>query len=151
MSSINNSMNKNGAIVIIDDDADDRYLLADVFRELNYANEIKFFSCGREALSYLEQRDSNPFLILSDVNMPGLDGFELRRIIRENTSLSEKCVPYLFFSTFVSEQAVTQAYLMSVQGFFVKPNTYDTLKGTMRKIVEYWQECYAPGMKARAA
>lgn len=143
-------MNKNGAIVIIDDDADDRYLLADVFRELDFPNEIKFFHNGTEALTYLKQCDNNPFLILSDVNMPGLDGFELRRIIRQDTTLAEKCVPYLFFSTYVSEKVVTQAYLMSVQGFFVKPNTYERLKATMRKIVEYWQECEAPGSKRAA-
>lgn len=138
-------MNKNGAIVIIDDDADDRYLLADVFRELAYGNEIKFFSNGTEAYDYLRQSESNPFLILSDVNMPGLDGFELRRMIQEEEALADKCVPYLFFSTYVSEKVVAQAYRMSVQGFFLKPNTYDHLKATMRKIVEYWQECYAPG------
>lgn len=143
-------MNKNGTIVIIDDDADDRYLLADVFRELNFPNEIKFFDSGIEALTYLQGRDSRPFLILSDVNMPGIDGFELRRRIRQDTSLAEKCIPFLFFSTYVSEQVVTQAYLMSVQGFFVKPNTYDHLKSTMRKIVEYWQECHAPGLRSAA-
>jgi CheY-like chemotaxis protein len=137
-------MNKNGAIVIIDDDADDRYLLADVFKELSYPNEIKFFGGGQEALTYLQQADSNPFLILSDVNMPGLDGFELRRMIRDDAALAEKCLPYLFFSTFVSEKVLKQSYLMSVQGYFVKPNTYEALKGTMRKIVEYWQECEAP-------
>src|SRR5689334_2107180 len=143
-------MNKNGAIVIIDDDADDRYLLADVFKELDYPNEIKFFNGGSEALSYLQKKDSNPFLILSDVNMPGLDGFELRRMIREDPSLAEKCLPYLFFSTFVSEKVLKQSYLMSVQGYFVKPNSYDALKDTMRKIVEYWQECEAPSFKAIA-
>jgi CheY-like chemotaxis protein len=140
-------MNKNGPIVIIDDDADDRYLLADVFNELNYPNEIKFFDGGKEALRYLQQSDSNPFLILSDVNMPGLDGFELRKTIYQDPNLAQKCVPYLFFSTFVSEQVVKQAYLMSVQGYFVKPNTYDKLKETMRRIVEYWQECQSPQYK----
>lgn len=143
-------MNKTGAIVIIDDDADDRYLLADVFKELDYPNEIKFFDGGKDALRYLQQSDSNPFLILSDVNMPGLDGFELRRIIYQDATLSQKCVPYLFFSTFVSDQVVKQAYLMSVQGFFVKPNTYEHLKETIRKIVEYWQECQSPSYKKAA-
>jgi CheY-like chemotaxis protein len=143
-------MNKDGAIVIIDDDADDRYLLADVFRELNYPNEVLFFESSRAALSYLQHEANHPFLILSDVNMPGLDGFELRHIIWQDTSLAEKWVPYLFFSTHVSEKKVTQAYLMSVQGFFVKPNTYEHLKNTMRKIVEYWQECKAPGVKSSA-
>jgi len=143
-------MNKNGPIVIIDDDADDRYLLADVFKELAFPNEIKFFDGGKEALHYLQRKDAHPFIILSDVNMPGLDGFELRRMIYQDASLAQKCVPYLFFSTMVSEQAVKQAYLMSVQGFFVKPNTYDHLKETMRKIVEYWQECQSPSYKKAA-
>jgi CheY-like chemotaxis protein len=143
-------MDKNGAIVIIDDDADDRYLLADVFKELNYPNEIRFFDGGKEALRYLQQSDTNPFFILSDVNMPGLDGFELRRVIYQDPTLSQKCVPYLFFSTFFNEQVVKQAYLMSIQGFFVKPNTYEHLKETMRKIVEYWQECQAPSYKKAA-
>jgi CheY-like chemotaxis protein len=143
-------MNKNGAIVIIDDDADDRYLLADVFRELNYPNEIKFFDSGKEALAYLQGAENSPFLILSDVNMPGLDGFELRRLIRQDVHLADKCVPFLFFSTFVSEKVVRQAYLMSVQGYFVKPNTYEQLRGTMRKIVEYWQDCEAPNLLTAA-
>ena len=71
-------MNKEGPIIIIEDDADDRFLLEEVFTSLDYLNKRIYFVDGQEALDYLLQMDSAPFLILSDINMPRLDGFELR-------------------------------------------------------------------------
>ncbi len=141
-------MNKKGPIVIIEDDADDQHLLAEAFRELAYPNELRFFVNGFDALAYLRQEGVFPFIILSDVNMPRLTGYELRKIIQTDTDLASKCIPYLFFSTHASENAVAEAYQMSVQGFFMKPNTYDVLVGTLRKIVDYWQDCLSPGRYA---
>jgi CheY-like chemotaxis protein len=137
-------MNKRGPIVIIEDDEDDRMLLAQIFKELNYVNEIAFFKDGSEALVYLQDDAIYPFLILSDINLPKLNGFALRKMVHTNEGLSEKCIPYLFFSTTVDKKAVFDAYTMSVQGFFLKPDNYQKLKDTIRKIIEYWQECYSP-------
>lgn len=137
-------MNKNGPIIVIEDDADDRDLLAIIFKELNYPNEIAFFLDGEEALEYLKDERIYPFLILSDINLPKLNGFELRKMVHTNEGLSAKCIPYLFFSTSVDKKAVYDAYTMSVQGFFLKPNTYDHLKHTIQVIIQYWNECYSP-------
>ncbi len=138
-------MNKRGPVIVIEDDADDRELLAEVFGLLAYPNQIVFFTDGDSALEYLKDEKVFPFLILSDVNMPKVDGFQLRKIVQTDTGLSEKCIPYLFFSTHVSREAVHKAYCMSVQGFFMKPNNFEQIKNTIRKIMEYWQECYSPG------
>jgi CheY-like chemotaxis protein len=137
-------MNKAGPIIVIEDDVDDQEVLTMVFNELAYENEIIFFDDGHKALEYLKRADVSPFIILSDVNMPKLDGFELRNMVHTNDGLSEKCIPYLFFTTSANEKAVYRAYTMSVQGFFVKPSGYEALRNTIRKIVEYWQECYSP-------
>ncbi len=137
-------MNKQGPIIIIEDDIDDREILTSVFGELKYANEIVFFSDGTKALDYLQDSTIYPFLILSDINMPKLDGFALRNMIYTNQELSKKCIPYLFFSTGVNRKAVYDAYTMSVQGFFVKPSTYQEVKDTISAIVGYWQRCYSP-------
>jgi len=136
-------MNKNGPVVVIEDDADDREMLSDVFQELNYTNNIIFFENGQAALDYLEESPA-PFLILSDINMPKMDGFILKERIRTNSKLHVKCIPYLFFTTSSSNRAVTDAYSMSAQGFFVKPNSYEKLKDTIRKIMDYWKECISP-------
>ena len=47
-------MNKRGPIVVIEDDADDRDLLAMIFKELDHPDEIAFFKYGEEALEYLK-------------------------------------------------------------------------------------------------
>jgi CheY-like chemotaxis protein len=137
-------VNKNGPIVIIEDDADDQEFLSDIFTRLNYPNKVIFFSDGQEALQHIETTDDPPFLILSDINMPKLNGFELREKLKTDSKLSNKCIPYLFFSTGVDQKAVINAYSQSVQGFFVKPHSVGELEKTISAIMEYWRRCAAP-------
>jgi CheY-like chemotaxis protein len=137
-------MNKKGPIIVIEDDLDDQFILKDIFHKLDYTNEIIFFNDGNLALDYLNKTDLQPFLILSDINMPKIDGFELRKKVFTNEELQTKCIPYLFFTTGANRKSVLEAYSMSVQGFFIKPTSETALKNTIRKIVEYWQECIAP-------
>ncbi|MCW3090175.1 MAG: histidine kinase [Ferruginibacter sp.] len=137
-------MNKSGPIVIIEDDPDDQEILTEIFKSLDYKNEIIFFFDGNDALEYLLASKEKPFLILSDINMPKLNGLELREKVHNNEELKLKCIPYLFLTTAASQKIVIDAYSRSVQGFFVKPSTYSGLESTIRKIVEYWQQCEAP-------
>jgi CheY-like chemotaxis protein len=137
-------MNKEGCIIIIEDDYDDQFLLSEVFKELNYSNEIISFSDGLSALEFLTKGNKNPFLILSDINLPKLSGFELRNKLKVDADIHLKCIPYLFFTTASNHSAVIDAYSISVQGFFTKPNTYDELKEQIRIIMDYWKHCSAP-------
>lgn len=137
-------MNKDGPIIVIDDDADDQEILVDIFKKLGYANKIIYFQDGNDALVYLNKREAQPFLILSDINMPKLNGFDLRNKIFTDQQLQSKCIPYLFFTTSANKKSVVDAYSMSVQGFFVKPTSMQAIEDTIRKIIEYWKECIAP-------
>lgn len=137
-------VNKTGAIVIIEDDADDQEILSEIFKELQCPNEIIFFSDGLKALDYLKLPLVTPFLVISDINMPKLNGFDLRKSIFENKELSSKCIPYLFFTTAADKQSVIDAYSLSVQGFFVKPTSVVDLRRIIRRIIDYWSDCYSP-------
>jgi CheY-like chemotaxis protein len=137
-------MNKRGPIIIIEDDMDDQDILGAIFKELNYPNKLIFFGDSAKALEYLTDTDVEPFLVLSDINMPKLSGFELREKIINNEDLRMKSIPYLFFSTSAEQKHVIDAYSRSIQGFFIKPDNYNQLKSTIVKIVEYWQECVSP-------
>ena len=129
---------------MIEDDIDDKDILGEIFTELKFENKIIFFTEGEKALDYLVNTEIEPFLILSDINMPKLTGIELREKIHTNEDLRIKCIPYLFFSTSAEQRHVVDAYSKSVQGFFVKPDSFENLKRTIRIIVEYWQECVSP-------
>lgn len=135
---------KSGPIIVIEDDDDDQLLLDEIFKTLNYPNEILFFADGYKALDYIINTNVQPFLILSDINLPKINGLQLRKEIHNNEELRVKCIPYLFFTSGLNKQAVYDAYSMSAQGFFIKPNSMEHLQNIIRKIVEYWQECYAP-------
>ena len=137
-------MNKNSPVIIIEDDEDDREFIREVFLKLNYPNKVLFFSDGQEALDYLTDTPELPFLILSDINMPKLNGFELIDKMRTDAALQLKCIPYLFFSTAADQKMVIKAYSLSAQGFFVKPSSMLEMEEVIRDIMNYWQKCVAP-------
>ena len=139
-----NIVNKNGPVIIIEDDSDDQEILTEIFHKLNYPNKILFFFDGQKALDYINDTNDLPFLILSDVNLPKLDGFALREKLKTDAKLNIKCIPYLFFSTALNQKSVINAYSLSVQGFFVKQNTMAELEQTISAIMEYWRRCAAP-------
>ena len=122
----------------------DQEMLADVFNELGYENEILYFGDGEIALNHLENNKVEPFIVFSDINMPKLNGMVLREKIHNNEDLRLKCTPYLFFTTSAEQQHVIDAYSKSIQGFFVKPNSFLELKRIMKTIIEYWKECVSP-------
>jgi CheY-like chemotaxis protein len=137
-------MKTQGPIIVIEDDLDDQELLEETFKGLKYPNKVIFFTDGYKALDFIQKTDIEPFIIISDINMPAIDGIELRRKIQNNEALKMKCIPYLFLTTGANPNSVYEAYAMSAQGFFIKPNSMAALKEVIRKIVDYWTECYSP-------
>lgn len=137
-------MNKNGPIIIIEDDQDDLDVIAEILTELKVRNEFIFFSDGDKALEYLTTSAVEPFIIISDINMPKLNGMELREKVHNNENLRLKCIPYLFVTTVAEQKHVINAYSKSIQGFFIKPPDYDRLKKIINNIIEYWKECESP-------
>ena len=141
-------MNKRGPIVIIEDDKDDQHVIETVFKELSYPNEIVFFENAENALRFLKMPEVFPFLILSDINMPKINGFELKRRVQTDPDMSRKSIPFVFFSTAASKKSVDEAFDMAVQGFFVKPTEYQKMVSVIRNMMEYWKNCYSPSSYA---
>ena len=139
-----NAINSKDPVIVIEDDKDDQEMLRAAFEKLDYPNEICFFDNGQLALDYLNRTDIIPFLILSDINMPVLDGFALRDKVKMDAKLQLKCIPYLFFTTASNQDIIIDAYSKSVQGFFIKPNSLGVLENTIRVIMEYWSLCASP-------
>ena len=137
-------MNKGGCVIVIEDDIDDQFLIHEVFTELNYPNEIIFFGDGQEALEFLINGNKNPFLILSDINLPKLSGLELRVKLKTDADIHLTCIAYLFYPPETNQQAVMDAYSTSVQGFFTKPNSYPEMRKQIKVIMDYWTHCSAP-------
>ncbi|WDF57585.1 response regulator [Flavobacterium sp. KACC 22758] len=137
-------MKRNHEIIIIEDDEDDRNFLKDIFESLGYPNKVVFIEDPTLAITYLSSPDTNPFIIFSDINMPKIDGFELRRQILANADISQKCVPYIFLSTSKNPENVKKAYSYHVQGYFSKEENFPAYKLMIQNIMEYWLKSLSP-------
>lgn len=130
-----------GPIIILEDDLDDQEILTEVLEELEIPYRIDFYTQAKDVLNYLSNTDEQPFIIISDVNLPLMNGLELRQIINGNAYLRNKSIPFIFLSTSADEYAVRQAYDLTVQGYFVKQNSIPEIKTTIKLIFDYWTRC----------
>jgi CheY-like chemotaxis protein len=135
-------MNKKGEIIVVEDDPDDTEMICDAFKALEIPNKITCFSNARETLDHLRKVDADPFLILSDVRMPVINGFELKQMMYADENLLKKAVPFVLFSTTIDSFSFNTALLIGVQGYFIKPSSVKELQQTLRRINDYFQHCF---------
>jgi CheY-like chemotaxis protein len=140
-------MEVKGPIIIVDDDDDDHYILKRVCEKIGVVSPVRFFNDAKKVLTYLKETNEKPFIILSDVNMPVVNGLDLKRSIDADPELRKKSIPFIFFSTSAMAGIVREAYEMCVQGFFIKGQNLEELEKTLRVILEYWMRCEQPRIK----
>ena len=88
------------SILLVEDDADDRYIMHLAFTELNYSDRVKVFNNGEEILKYLHNlphSDLYPSLLVIDYNMPGMNGGELLMRLKMDDTLRD--IPVAVYST----------------------------------------------------
>lgn len=137
-------MSKGGPLVIIEDDKDERSFYETALSQLKIKNEIRFFNNGKDALEYLMTTKDTPFLIICDMDMPIMNGLELRERVFANPYLKKKATPFVYRTGSASDNHIIKAYDLSVQGFFTKTNDLDNLQHQLGVIIQYWKECLEP-------
>lgn len=140
-----------GPMIFVDDDEDDHDLLKVICKRLGVCEEIKFFHNGYDMLYYLRTTRDSPFIIMCDINMPHINGLELKKIINEDEVLRGKSIPFIFFSTAATGSQVLEAYQLMAQGFFLKGQNFDEIENTLRVVMDYWLKCKYPNSIGRDA
>lgn len=133
-------------LLIADDDADDRMLIEDAFRESRLANPLQFVEDGEQLLHFLrglgkfEGRDINeqPGLILLDLNMPRMDGRTALMHLKADPVLRR--IPVVVLTTSKAEEDILRTYDLGVSSFISKPVTFDGLVDVVRTLNHYWIE-----------
>ncbi|KPB02553.1 response regulator [Ahrensia marina] len=133
-------------ILIADDDADDRMLIADAFEEARLDNPIDFVVDGLDLLDYLKRQGKYegmegellPSLILLDLNMPRMNGRAALEEIRKDPNLT--AIPIIVLTTSKSEEDILQTYNLGINSFITKPVTFDRLVHVVQILNKYWIE-----------
>jgi len=137
-------------LLIVDDDENDRFMIQRAFERLNAGYRIQALASGAEALALIKRegvyadRKAYPFpsFILTDLKMPGGDGFEILSYLKAHPEIL--VVPVVMLSGSDDPDDVRQAYLLGASSFIVKPSSLDGLEGIVRKLHYYWAECEVP-------
>ena len=130
-------------ILIVDDDTEDRMMMADAFAECHIANPLRFVENGEQLMDYLYQRGAyadpasapRPGLIILDLNMPRKDGRKALQEIKSDPRLRH--IPVVVLTTSKAEQDVYRSYDMGVNSFITKPVTLTGLLEVVSTLGKY--------------
>ena len=135
-------------ILIVDDDEDDRLMLEQAFAEKAPSCQLACVSSGAECFRFLAQSDPLPALILLDLNLPAMNGFEILHQLR--TTPQWKKLPVVILSTTRNEQQINQAYQDGANSFLTKPSKFEDLTHMAGVLCSYWLNLVElPVFKAR--
>jgi len=122
-------------ILVVEDDVDSRIFLDRALRSDGYVVETA--TNGLQALE--KAAHSPPDMIISDIMMPGMDGFELCRKVKEDERLKD--IPFLFYSaTYIDRKDENLAMSLGASRFLVKPIEPDAFMKIVREVIK---ECRA--------
>ncbi|MEO8770681.1 MAG: response regulator [Ferruginibacter sp.] len=134
---------KENPIVIIEDNTEDCEFLTEALNIVGVQNPLRCFDNAIAALEYLRSTEEIPFLIISDIKMPLMDGLQLKRSIDADKKLSDKKIPFIFLSTLPPSFYTKEIENLSVQGHFKKPAKFDELIHIVRSIIDSWNRVQA--------
>ena len=107
---------------------------------------IPIYRCldGDEALAFLyrtgryadPQSAPRPGLILLDLNLPGTDGREVLRKIKQDETL--KLIPVVVFTTSNNPKDIEACYRQGVNSYIIKPMDFNRLKRSIQILIDYW-------------
>ncbi len=137
-------MDKPAHILLVEDNLMDRELTLNAFRDAQVGDTIQVAVTGEEALDYLlgrhhfKERETypSPNLILLDLKLPGIDGFEVLRTIKTTPIL--KRLPVIILTSSEEEVDRAQSYDGGANSYLVKPVSYDGFISVVRQIENYW-------------
>jgi two-component system, chemotaxis family, chemotaxis protein CheY len=115
-------------ILVVDDEQDITSLFQQRFRrEIREGLfEFSFKYSGEAALTFLEEHDHEAILILSDINMPGMSGLELLRLIRLNKPTPPPVI--MMITAYGDKENYEQAMRLGADDFLNKPIDFNSLK-----------------------
>lgn len=138
--------NKAVSILLADDDPDDRAFTIEACRECRLTNDIESVADGEELLEYLRRTGrysgrktrANPGLILLDLRMPRMDGFEALKALKADPEL--QAIPVVVLTTSQAEEDIIRSYRLGVNSFVTKPVAFTDLVRAVRTLGQYWFE-----------
>jgi CheY-like chemotaxis protein len=130
-------MKNSRPILLVDDDSTDVLLFECALRRLEITCPVVHSSNGVEALEYLmNPSNKRPWIVLTDLNAPGMNGFDFLRTIKADETFKRTVVIVISGSS--AEKDVGECFRLGAAGYITKPPDYEQLLEMIRTIHDYW-------------
>ncbi|MBS1563901.1 MAG: response regulator [Bacteroidetes bacterium] len=126
-------------ILLVENDEDERDFMKEGFCQSRHFDVLDIFSNGDELIEYLNEKKSGlPDIILSDLNMPGKNGYDILLFMKKHDALSG--IPVIITSTSSSASTIRKCEELGAADFLVKPDTFDQYRQYSEKLYGLIQE-----------
>ncbi len=125
-------------ILMIDDCKEDIYMLQEAYRQIGSTHTLEGETNGETALERIVSKDDLlcPDMILLDINMPLIDGFEVLDRIKATKQI--KHIPVIMYTTSTAKTDVLTSYQKYSNSYVVKPAFFDDYKILINQIEQFW-------------
>ncbi|ACO48212.1 response regulator [Deinococcus deserti] len=123
--------------LLVDDNPTDLLLAQEAFEELQPDCTLTCVQSGEEALNFLHSTPTLPDVILLDINMPGMSGFQLLGLLKQEPKLRR--IPVVMLSTSAAAKDISEAYSLHASSYMVKSSAFDTFLRQIDAFLKYWQ------------
>jgi CheY-like chemotaxis protein len=134
-----------GRLLVTDDDVDDVRLTLSALRASGIEEDVMVLADGKDLLDYLYRRGPfvarpllHPALVLLDLKMPRVDGFEVLESAKGDPAL--RVIPIVVLTSSRQERDLAQAYALGANGYMVKPMNFEEYVAALGALWRYWLE-----------
>ena len=131
-------------IVHLDDDKEEKELFEAGLSKSGYKFNVEYFQKANDAIEFLKRTKDKIFAIISDMNMPDVNGLEFKKLIDTDNQLRKKAIPFIFISSSATPLQITRAYDLGIQGYFEKPFGIEQMADIIDTFVKYWSQVIPP-------
>lgn len=134
-------------IYFVDDNPDQRFIVRSIFNKYIPDHTVRFFDSGQAFYMHLitisadHYKGPMPGLFLLDLDMPGIDGYSLLKLIRQKLNARNQAwatLPVVIFTNQATDNQLTECYLAGANSVIIKPSDVEALASQLEIISQYW-------------
>lgn len=127
---------RKNVVLLVEDSPDHAFLIKRAISAAIQDLKIQWAKDGEEAVELIIKRGLKPDLILLDIKMPRMNGFEVLRVLKGNKKT--KYIPIVILSTSANEKDVSRAYSLGTNCYITKPVEIADFQSKLKSIPLYW-------------
>lgn len=141
-------MRNSKPILLVEDDDVDAMTTQRALNDIKVTNELVHKVDGEDGLAHLQNEDNQkPCVILLDLNMPRMNGFEFMKNVKADKDL--KKIPVIVLTTSDADRNIVDSFDLGIAGYITKPVNYKQFVEAIRTIDMYWTLSMLPNGNAR--